>query len=163
MVNGTSAGTSGDDRVIDVDDEAAGDLFDALSSRTARELLARLEERPSTPSELAASCDTSRQNVHHHLSALEEAGLVEVVTTTESETGQVVDVYGPTDRAVVRFGEDDGRSTWRLLGLFALGTVSLVATTAVWGQFGGWTVGVPFFLGGASVMVGWCLLGVLRR
>jgi len=60
--------------------------------------------------------------------------------------------------------EDDGRSTWRLLGLFALGTVSLVATTAaVWGQFGGWTVGVPFFLGGASVMVGWCLLGVLRR
>lgn len=163
MANGTTADDGEGGQVIAVDDEAAGELFDALSSRTARELLARLEERPATPAELVRACDTSRQNVHHHLTALEDAELVEVVTTTESETGQAVDVYGPTERAVVRFGDDGGYSVWRLLGLFGLGSVLLVAATAVvWGQLGGWTVGVPFFLGGASVLTGWCLLGLLR-
>lgn len=159
MEGRTVVGGSGDgDLEIAVDEEAAGELFEVLSSAPARELLGRLQERPSTPPELAAATDHPGEVVGEHLSALEEAGLVEVVATTTDASGTPVEVYGPTDRAVVRYG-DDGRSTAAAVATLLVGAVVVVAATwLAWTHFGGWTVGVPFFVGGASVLLGWGLI-----
>lgn len=157
-------GTSGDRRrEVAVDDEAAAELFDVLSSAPARELLAHLQERPATAAELASANGIPREDVYRHLSALSEAGLVETVATTDDETGRPVDVYGPTDSAVVHYGDDGTGSVARTALVFVAGGVAVAAaTTLVWTRLGGWTVGIPFFLGAASVLVGWCLLDLIE-
>jgi len=85
---------------IAIDEDGAGEVFDALSSNTARTILARLYEAPLTPSELAEAVDTSVQNAKHHLDQLGAAGLVEVVATDESDYGQEMRRYGPTNDAL---------------------------------------------------------------
>jgi DNA-binding transcriptional ArsR family regulator len=83
-----------DPRVLGLDE--AAEVFGALSSGTARDLLASLHESPAAPSELAASLGTSIQNVGYHLDRLEAVGLVEVVGSRYSEKGAEMDVYAPT-------------------------------------------------------------------
>ena len=83
-----------DPRVLDLD--AAAGVFDALTSETARDLLAILHDSPAPPSELASALGTSIQNVSYHLGRLEAAGLVEVVGSRYSEKGAEMDVYAPT-------------------------------------------------------------------
>jgi len=97
----------GDPAVVDV--TAAGDVFDALSSGTARDVFAALYDAPRPVSELSDAVDTSLQNVGYHLDRLESAGLVEVVDTRYSSKGVRMDVYAPAGGAlVVVAGEDDG-------------------------------------------------------
>ncbi|WP_148413693.1 winged helix-turn-helix domain-containing protein [Haloferax sp. KTX1] len=103
----SSPGDSDDDRgdrdprVIGLDSDEADDLLGAISSSTARSVLASLHESPATPSDLATEVDTSLQNVQYHLGNLSEAGLIEVADTRYSEKGREMKVYTPADRALV--------------------------------------------------------------
>ncbi|WP_049967976.1 ArsR/SmtB family transcription factor [Haloferax prahovense] len=90
-----------DPKVIGLDSDEADDLLGAISSSTARSVLASLHESPATPSDLATEVDTSLQNVQYHLGNLSEAGLIEVADTRYSEKGREMKVYTPADRALV--------------------------------------------------------------
>jgi DNA-binding transcriptional ArsR family regulator len=50
-------------RLVDLDDEVADDVFQALSSGTTRRIFATLQETPQTASDLAEVTSTSVQNV----------------------------------------------------------------------------------------------------
>ncbi|MFB6092244.1 MAG: ArsR/SmtB family transcription factor [Haloquadratum sp.] len=91
--------------VVDVADEDAGELVDALGSDTARRLVSELHRDPAPPSELARELDTSVQNVHYHLSNLKDAGVVESVGTRLSEKGNEMTVYGPAAEPIVLVGD----------------------------------------------------------
>jgi len=109
-------------RVVGLDDDDADDVLGALSSTTARELFAALNDDPAHPSALAERVDTSLQNVQYHLGKLDDAGMVEVVDTAYSEKGREMDVYAPADRPLVLFAGDEedetllNRALGRLLG-----------------------------------------------
>lgn len=120
-------------RVVDVDDDDAGELISALSSETARKLLATLHEEPATTSELADELDTSLQNVQYHLRNLSDADLVDVVDTAYSEKGREMDVYAAADEPLVLFSGGSTSSGGirtalkRLLGGYVLiGLASLI-------------------------------------
>src|SRR6056297_1823806 len=123
---------SGEPRVIGVDSDDADDLLGALSSDTARELLASLHEDPATPSDLAETIDTSLQNAQYHLGKLEDADVIQVVDTVYSEKGREMNVYAPSDQPLVVFAGREEKTTGlkaalsRLLGAFgALGLLSV--------------------------------------
>lgn len=123
----------GDLRVLWLDDDESEQLISSLSSETARSLLTSLYESPATASELSETVDTSLQNIRHHLTNLQEAGLVQVSDTRYSVKGREMNVYAPTDESlVVCVGREDDRSTFldslkRLVGTVTLlGLLSLV-------------------------------------
>jgi len=130
----TSAESKADaPRLVDISEEAADDVFAALSSGTARAAYKALHDDPRTASDLADLTDTSLQNVRYHLDNLQDAGLVEVVDTWYSERGTEMKVYAPTDTSLVVFaGEDDDRDTvWSVVknlvgGVGVLGLASVV-------------------------------------
>lgn len=86
-----------------LDSDEAGDLLSSLASDTARSVLTSLHEEPATASEVADEVDTSLQNARHHLSSLQDAGLVEVRTTRYSSKGREMDVYAPAEDPTVVF------------------------------------------------------------
>ncbi|MFB6176855.1 MAG: ArsR/SmtB family transcription factor [Halobaculum sp.] len=90
-----------DPRVVGVDAEDADDVLSALSSDTAREMLSTLHEEPGAASDLAERVDTTLQNAQYHLERMQDAGLIEVAGTAYSEKGREMDVYAPSDRALV--------------------------------------------------------------
>ncbi|WP_254273571.1 ArsR/SmtB family transcription factor [Haloarcula marina] len=118
-------------RVLDVDDADTDAVLDALASDTARALFRTLFEEPGTPSEIAARCDTSVQNVHYHVSNLEAAGLVEPIDTVYSEKGNEMTVYGPASDPIVLVGNRELRPRIQrsisdvVAGLGLLGLASL--------------------------------------
>ncbi len=57
----------GDPRVVGLGSEEADELIAALSSSTARRILAALHEDPAPPGELADPVDTSLRNAQYHL------------------------------------------------------------------------------------------------
>ncbi|MFC6991072.1 ArsR/SmtB family transcription factor [Haladaptatus sp. GCM10025707] len=97
----------GDPRLVDVDSEAADEVFEALSSRTARRILAVLYESPRTPTEIREEVGTSLQNVHYHLDKLQSAGLITAAGTGYSEKGKEMTVFAPTSESVVLFAGDE--------------------------------------------------------
>jgi DNA-binding transcriptional ArsR family regulator len=96
-----------DPDVIAIEDEAAEDVFSALSSNTARAILSRLYEEPGTASGVASDVDTSLQNANYHLNNLTEADLIEVRDVRYSDQGKEMRVYAPTNRALVLFASED--------------------------------------------------------
>ncbi|MEF8773488.1 MAG: winged helix-turn-helix domain-containing protein [Halobacteriales archaeon] len=144
----TSAVERADPRVVGVDSDDADELLSALSSMTARELLAALHDDPANPAALADRVDTSLQNAQYHLSNMEEAGLIEVVDTVYSEKGREMNVYAASDRPLVVYAgkeeETSGLRTAlsRLLGAVAALAVSSVVVQSLFG--GGWS---PFGVG----------------
>jgi len=96
-------------RVVGLDSEELDELLAAISSTTARELLAELHDEPGPPSDVAERVDTSIQNAQYHLDRLDTAGLIESAGTAYSEKGREMTVYAPSDRAlvVVAGNEDD--------------------------------------------------------
>jgi DNA-binding transcriptional ArsR family regulator len=125
----TSAASEADPRVVGLDDDEAGEVLAALSSETARRLLAALHDDPDSASGVADRAGTSLQNAQYHLGRMRDAGLVEVVDTVYSEKGREMKVYAPADRPLVMFagGESaDGQGGLRdrLRGL--LGAVGVV-------------------------------------
>ncbi|WP_158058619.1 ArsR/SmtB family transcription factor [Halorussus halophilus] len=132
-----SAPQTAEPRVIGVDSDDADNLLGALSSETARELLAALHEDPATPSALAEEIDTSLQNAQYHLGNLEDADVIQVIDTIYSEKGREMKVYAPADQPLVVFAGNEEKTTGlkaalsRLLGAFgALGLLSLAVQEA---------------------------------
>jgi DNA-binding transcriptional ArsR family regulator len=118
-------------RVLDVDDADTDEVLDALSSETGRALYRTLFDEPGTASEIAARCDTSVQNVHYHVSNLQEAGLIEPIETVYSEKGNEMTVYGPASDPLVLVGNRSLRAdvqqslTDIVAGIGLLGAASL--------------------------------------
>jgi DNA-binding transcriptional ArsR family regulator len=127
-------------RLVDLDDDVADDVFEALSAGTARSLLAACYDEPATASELAEEVDTSLQNARYHLDTLLDAGLVEVVDTWYSERGTEMKVYAPANEALVLFASEDGGSLRDLLGRVLGGTLALGVASVL----------IEYLLGGAD-------------
>lgn len=143
----TSKAEEAEPRVIGVDSDSADDLLAAMSSATARRILATLHDEPTTPSAIADDVDTSLQNVQYHLGRLEDADLVEVIDTIYSEKGREMNVYAPTDRPLVFVaGPQEDTTTLKsalttlLSGVGILAVLSLAVQTAL--------EGFPFFTSG---------------
>jgi len=101
---------SGAPTVVGLEAEECGDVFSALTSETARSLLAELHRRPATQSELAERVDTSLQNANYHLERLVDAGIVEVVDQLYSQKGIEMSVYGPVGGPFVLIAGGDHNS-----------------------------------------------------
>lgn len=124
----TAGSTERDPDVIAIDDEAADEVFSALSSATARSVLAGLYEQPRTASRIADDVDTSLQNVNYHLEQLGDNDLVDVAEIRYSDQGKEMKVYAPTSEALVLFAGDDlQRPTLLELIKQLVGFVSLFA------------------------------------
>jgi DNA-binding transcriptional ArsR family regulator len=119
-------------RILSLEDEATEDALSALSSDTAREVLALIYEEPRTPPEIRDAIDTSLQNVHYHLENLEEADLIQPAGSGYSEKGTEMTVYAPASEAVVLFAgaEDDGSRIQTALARL-LGAVGLLALASI--------------------------------
>jgi DNA-binding transcriptional ArsR family regulator len=141
-----------DPRVVDLEGEDAEQVFSALSSTTARRIVATLHEEPRTQSDLAEELDTTVQNVRYHLDNLEEAGLVEVVDTWYSSRGNEMQVFAPADGALIVSGDEGTASRLRsalsrlIGGVAVLGLASLFVQTLVqrFGRLGGAAGGSGF-------------------
>ena len=123
----------GDLRALWLDSEDAGELLSSLSSKTARAILTSLHEEPATASEVAGRVSTSLQNARHHLTNLQEAGLVRIADTRYSQKGREMNVYAPSEDPLVVFVGNEKKKTSffdSLKGLVAalglLGFVSLL-------------------------------------
>jgi len=116
-------------RLVDLDDDVADEVFEALSARTTRRVFSALHDEPRAASDLATVTDTSIQNAQYHLEKLQDADLVGVVDTWYSERGTEMDVYAPTDEALVLFAGGETRSLRSLLkrALAAVGLLGLVS------------------------------------
>ena len=119
-------------RVLSLEDDATEEALSALSSDTAREILALIYEEPRTPPEIRDAIDTSLQNVHYHLENLEEADLIQPAGSGYSEKGTEMTVYAPASEAVVLFAgaEDDGSRIQTALARL-LGAVGLLALASI--------------------------------
>lgn len=104
------------DRTVDREEATPGlisltdsdEILDALSSNTARNILATLHDEPATPSEIAEAVETSLQNANYHLNKLERAGLIDVVDTWYSAKGREMDVYAPANKPLIMFAGESG-------------------------------------------------------
>lgn len=106
-----AAEQDGELRTLWLDSEEAGDLLSSLACDTARSVLTALHDDPATASEVADRVDTSLQNARHHLTNLQEAGLVRVVDTRYSSKGREMNVYGPArDPMIVFVGKEESQS-----------------------------------------------------
>ncbi|WP_338738444.1 helix-turn-helix domain-containing protein [Haloplanus salilacus] len=135
----TSAAEETDPRVVGLDSEDADDLLSALSSDTAREVLATLHDEPDTPSGVADRVDTTLQNAQYHLGNLDDANLIEEIDTIYSEKGREMSVYAPADRPLVVFAGSEAESGGLESALKSLlGAVGLlgVASLVVQWRFG---------------------------
>ncbi|MEF8857007.1 MAG: helix-turn-helix domain-containing protein [Haloplanus sp.] len=132
----TPAAEEADPRVIGLDSEDADDLLSALSSDTAREVLATLHDEPDTPANVADRVDTSLQNAQYHLGNLEDAGLIEVADTVYSEKGREMKRYAPADRPLVVFAgreeESQGLESALKNLLGAIGLLGLMSLFVQW-------------------------------
>jgi len=137
-------------RLVEIDEDTADEVFEALSSQTTRKIFLELHQAPQTASDLADVTETSVQNVQYHLEKLLEADLVEVVDTWYSERGSEMKVYAPQDESLVLFaGRDKQRSLRSLLNRF-IGVLGVLVPTSA---FAGWVTsrsdsGIGGLLGG---------------
>lgn len=124
--------------LVEIDDEAADEVFAALSSSTTREILSALYDKPHTASDLSGDIDISLQNAKYHLEKLLDADLIEIAGTWYSEHGQEMKVYAPTNESLVIFATDEStRSSLqngvkRIIGAVGLlGLVSLIINRVI--------------------------------
>lgn len=130
---GASSEQDGEPRTLWLDSDDTGELLSSLSSETARAVLTELHDEPGTASEIASRVDTSLQNARHHLSNLEQAGVIRIADTRYSEKGREMSVYAPSEEPLVVFvGREERKRTFldSLRGLVSvvgvLGVVSLL-------------------------------------
>lgn len=130
-------------RVLSIDDDATDDVFDALASDTGRAAFRAVFDEPGTPSEIADRIDTSVQNVHYHVSNLEEAGLIESIDTVYSAKGNEMAVYGPTSDPIVFVADEEQRPTVERSLTGVVGGIALLGLASLFVQWGaGRLVGV---------------------
>jgi len=150
--------TPDEPRVLDLDDEATEEALSALSSDTARKILATLYEDPKTPPEIRDEVGTSLQNVHYHVERLEDAELIQPAGEGYSEKGTEMTIYAPASEALVLFaGREHDRSRLktaltRLLGSVGLLAVASLAVRRLFGESGAslGDYGVSFGMGSQS-------------
>ncbi|QLH83474.1 ArsR/SmtB family transcription factor [Halosimplex pelagicum] len=150
--------TPDEPRVLDLDDEATEEALSALSSDTARKILATLYEEPKTPPEIRDEVGTSLQNVHYHVERLEDAELIQPAGEGYSEKGTEMTIYAPASEALVLFaGREHDRSRLktaltRLLGSVGLLAVASLAVRRLFGESGAslGDYGVSFGMGSQS-------------
>jgi len=119
-------------RVLDLDDEATEEALSALSSDTARKILAALYEEPKTPPEIRDEVGTSLQNVHYHVERLEDAELIQPAGEGYSEKGTEMTIYAPASEALVLFaGREHHRSRLKTALTRLLGSVGLLAVASL--------------------------------
>lgn len=106
-----TAEQEGEIQVLGIDEDETANVFEALSSDTARRILTTIYDEPATPSDLADRLNLSLQNVSYHLDNLEDAGVVRVADTRYSEKGKEMNVYAPADDPVVVFVGTEERKT----------------------------------------------------
>jgi DNA-binding transcriptional ArsR family regulator len=99
--------SSSESLVAEITDKEADEVFSALSSSTARTILGALYEEPQTASGLSNHAEISVQNAKYHIDNLLESGLIEVVDTWYSESGQPMKVYAPKNHSIVVFASID--------------------------------------------------------
>jgi DNA-binding transcriptional ArsR family regulator len=127
-----TAGTPDDAKVLDLGEDASGEALSALSSETARKILAAVYEEPKTPPEIREEVGTSLQNVHYHVENLEEANLIRDGGTGYSEKGTEMTVYAPANEAVVLFaGREHDRSRLKTALSRLLGGVGILALASL--------------------------------
>jgi DNA-binding transcriptional ArsR family regulator len=122
-------------RLVEIDEDTADEVFEALSSGTTRKIFLELHKAPQTASDLADVTETSVQNVQYHLNKLLDADLIEVVDTWYSERGSEMKVYAPQDESLVLFaGRDKQRSLRSLLSrvVGVLGMLVPASVLAAW-------------------------------
>ncbi len=69
-----------------------GKKIKAVNDTTRLEILERLKEKPSYPSEIAQELGTDKQKIYYHMEILEEAGLIEK-QREEKKSGGVATFY----------------------------------------------------------------------
>lgn len=172
----------GGPRVVGVDDEQLDEVLDAISSDTARTLLAEIYSDAGTPSELSERIGLSIQNLSYHLDNLEDSGLVRVAGTRYSEKGREMDVYAPAEEPVVVFvGTQERKAGFLdlLKRVFGAVIALVAATTYVFVETFGFSAGPPgsgapsggildlpfvtFFVGGLFVLLLVVLWGTWTR
>ncbi|MXR51158.1 helix-turn-helix domain-containing protein [Halovenus sp. WSH3] len=121
----------GGPRLLDLEDDAADEIFEALSASTTREIFLALHDQPQTASDLADATETSVQNVQYHLNKLEDVDLIEAVDTWYSERGSEMDVYAPTDEALVLFAGQDKERSIRSIFNRLVGVAGVLAPTSL--------------------------------
>jgi DNA-binding transcriptional ArsR family regulator len=101
---------------MDAINDPAGAVFGALSDPTRRSLLATIADQPSvTATQLASELPISRQAVLKHLTALEDAGLVDRERSGREVRYRVTPA--PLSEAVSWMAEVGGRWDDRLAAL----------------------------------------------
>jgi len=129
-------------RLVDLDEETADEVFEALSSGTTRTIFLSLHQNPQTASDLADETETSVQNVQYHLGKLKDTDLVEVVDTWYSERGTEMKVYAPKDDSLVLFAGRDKQSTLRSLLDRVAGVLTLLVPASILAGLGThWSTG----------------------
>ncbi|WP_267643582.1 ArsR/SmtB family transcription factor [Haloarchaeobius amylolyticus] len=123
-------------RVLGMAEADTDEVLDALSSETGRTTFRTLFDEPGTASELADRLDTSVQNVHYHLTNLQDADLVEPIDTIYSEKGNEMTVYGPANDPLVFVGDDDRRSVVETSLTQVVGGLGLLAAGSLLVQWG---------------------------
>ena len=91
-------------RIVDLTTDEADDVFSALKSDTARQILSRLFQEPMTMTALSEELDMSVQNVDYHIQKLVDADLVTVVDTVYSAKHREMNVWGPTNTSITIIG-----------------------------------------------------------
>jgi len=117
-------------RIVGFDGEDADEVFNALSSDTARDIYRSLHEEPTTPSDLSDRVDTSLQNARYHLENLEDAGLIEVVDTWYSSRGNEMSVYAPTSETLILSSDQEEASRLKTALSRLVGGVGLLAVAS---------------------------------
>lgn len=120
-----------DPEVWDLTSEEAGEAFGALTSQTAREILALLYDQPKTASELADDLDQSLQNIRYHLQNLIDANLVEVGDVEYSQKGNEMKIYVPTTTAVVLLAEESTATRIRRVLATLVGAFAVIGLAAI--------------------------------
>lgn len=118
-------------RLVDLDEETADEVFEALAATTTRKIFLSLHEHPQTASDLAKETDTSVQNVQYHLTKLRDADLVDVVDTWYSERGSEMKVYAPNDESLVLYAGRDKKNSLRSILNRLVGISSVLVPTSI--------------------------------
>lgn len=104
-----------DPRIVSLDGDSGEEIISVLSSDTTRDVYTRIREQPATPKAIAEELELSLQNVHYHLSKIQNAGLVEANDIEYSEKGREMAIYEPAHDELIICGDRDAEH--RLKGL----------------------------------------------
>jgi DNA-binding transcriptional ArsR family regulator len=150
-LSGSGTASVRESDLVELDDAAADELFDALATETARAVLVACHERPRTAAELAEAVDADGETVRNCLSELAAADLVTVVGARDE-----ADVYAPADTGLVVVGDGaDGSNDGyyrRLAGVLAALAVGGLAVGLVSPDTA--VAAATFVGGGLLVLVG---------